>query len=417
MEIIRSLVEEEIKSFAQIIIDAYPGWVLNTPEEREKLEGDLLKTQLEDSKVNLYGFFRESELLGGMRLHDFKMRLGSQKVDACGLGMVAVHLMHKKEKIAKEMVSYYIRHYRERRIPIAMLYPFNPEFYKRMGFGFGTKMNQYSIKPKSLPKGGEKKHISFFKEGDQQLLLDCYARIAGNTNGMLDRTEAEQDSSINNPQNKIVIYKKDGKIEGYMVFMFKKASQVNALKNDIFVKEFLYENTEALRSILNFLNSQEDQISRIIFNTMDESFHHMLLDPGDGSDKIMTAVYHESNLQGVGLMYRVTDPRVLFDALREHNFNNQSCKIRLNISDSFIEENNGSITLHFTNGRVKIVDEGEYDTTIDMDIASFSSLIVGAVGLKALLKYGLASISEDEYSDIIHRIFKMPEKPICCTVF
>lgn len=417
MEIIRRLREEEIKEFADIAINAYPGLGFNTVEDRQKLEEKLLKTQLEDSAVNFYGLFRENELLGGMRLHNFRMRLGSQKVDACGLGLVAVHLLHKKEKVAKEIVTFFLRHYRDRKTPIAMLYPFSPDFYKRMGFGFGTKMSQYSIKPKNLPPGGTKNLVKLASDEDKQLLLDCYARIAEKTNGMVDRSQTELNNILMVPQNKIAVYKKNGRAEGYMVFMFKKASQENAYKNDIIVKEFLYENTEALKSLLTFLNTQEDQINKVIFNTLDENFHHMLQDPGDGSDNLLTSVYHESNLQGVGLMYRVTDTRVLFDALKEHNFNNQSCKLRLNIRDSFINENNGSTIIHFTDGRAKVVDKAGYDATVDLDIADFSSLIVGAVNFRTLLKYGIAQISDYKYSDIVDKIFEMPEKPICLTMF
>jgi len=417
VESVRKLREEEIKEFADIVINAYPGLGFNTTEDRQKLEENLLKIQFEDDTVNFYGLFREGELVGGMRLHDFKMRLGALKVDACGLGMVAVHLLHKKEKVAKEMVTFFLQYYRERKFPIAMLYPFSPGFYKKMGFGFGTKMNQYCIKTKDIPRGGTKSLVKLAKEEDGRLLLDCYERIAEKTNGMLDRTDKEFKSIFTVPQNKVAVYKRDGRVEGYIVFIFKSASQDNVLKNNIFIKEFLYENSEALRSLLTFLGTQEDQIDRVILNTLDENFHYMLPEPGDGSDNLMTPVYHQSNLQGVGLMYRVTDTRVLFDLLKENNFNNQNCKLRLNIKDSFIKDNNGSIILHFTEGRVTIADKSEYDAEVDMDIADFSALIVGAVSFKALLKYGIVRISDNKYADAVDKIFETPAKPICFTMF
>lgn len=417
MELIKRLNEEEIKEFVDIVANAYPGLGFSVPEEKQKLEEKLIRIQREKGAISFYGLFRDKELLGGMRLHDFKMRLGSRKVDACGLGLVAVHLMHKKEKAAKEIVTFFIRHYRERKTPIAMLYPFNPEFYKKMGFGFGTKMNQYSIKPENLPKGGLKSRVSFFQEGDKQLLLDCYARIAANTNGMVDRLEAELNNTLTVPQNKIAVYRKNGRVEGYIVFMFKKASQENTLKNDMVVKEFLYEDTEALKALLTFLNTQSDQINRIIFNTLDEDFHHMLIDPRDGSDNLMTPVYHESNLQGVGVMYRVTDPKLVFEALGEHDFNGQSCKLKLNLNDTLIRENNGSIVIHFINGRAIVTERGEFDAEVAMDIADFSSLIVGAVGFRSLLRYGLAHISDDRYAAVVDKLFAMPGKPICLSMF
>jgi len=286
-----------------------------------------------------------------------------------------------------------------------------------MGFGFGTKMNQYSIKPKNLPKDGLKDRVSFFRDEEKQLLLDCYARIAERTNGMVDRSEAELNNTLIVPQNKIAVYKRDGKVEGYAVFMFKKASQDNAMKNDIIVKEFLYENTEALRAILTFFSTQEDQINSIVFNTLDEDFHHMLVDPRNGTDNILTSVYHESNLQGVGVMYRVTDPRLAFEALKEHNFNGQSCRLKLHINDTLIKENNGSIIVHFRGGKAELTDVDEFEAEIYLDIADFSSLLVGAVSLKSLIKYGIARISDNKYTEVADNIFRMPEKPICLALF
>lgn len=35
---------------------------------------------------------------------------------------------------------FYLRHYRERGTPLTALYPFRPDFYRSMGFGFGTKV-------------------------------------------------------------------------------------------------------------------------------------------------------------------------------------------------------------------------------------------------------------------------------------
>lgn len=417
MEQIRLLKEKEIKDFVDIVFNAYPGWGFNTPEGRKEMEDRILTAKKEDPTVNVYGCFRDGELMGGMRLIDFRMRFGSQKLGAGGLGLVAVHMMHKKEKVAKEIVTFFLRHYSSRKYPMAMLYPFRPDFYKKMGFGFGTKMNQYSIKPKDLPKDGDKSCVTFADDEDRKLFAECYARIAERTTGMLDRSEPELNSIFGLSQNKIAVYKKKGRIEGYVVFIFKKASQDNGLKNDIFIKEFLYENPEALRGLMTFLHTQEDQINRIIFNTPEEDFHHMLMDPRDASDNLMTAVYHESNLQGVGLMYRVTDTRMLFDALKWHNFNNQTCRLRLNIRDSFLPENDRSVVVYFTEGRSMVVGNEEYDVAVDIDIADFSSLVVGAVDFRTLYKFGIVRVSDNKYIDKIDKIFKMPGKPICVTPF
>jgi len=53
--------------------------------------------------VHFYGYYNDkNELVGGMRIHDYQMYFNNRKkLRAGGIGLVAVDLLHKKEKIAK----------------------------------------------------------------------------------------------------------------------------------------------------------------------------------------------------------------------------------------------------------------------------------------------------------------------------
>jgi predicted acetyltransferase len=62
-----------------------------------------------------------------MCLHDFTMDFLGVRIPAGGVGQVAVDLLHKKEHVAKEMMAYALRHYRELGVPLVSLYPFRPD--------------------------------------------------------------------------------------------------------------------------------------------------------------------------------------------------------------------------------------------------------------------------------------------------
>lgn len=64
-----------------------------------------------------------------------------------------------------------------------------------------------------------------------------------------------------------------------------------------------------------------------------------------------------------------------------------------------------------------LVDAGDYDVEVCMDVAEFSSLLVGAVNFKSLYKYGLAKISDPSYVGVVDKIFAVEDKPICTTPF
>lgn len=412
----KKLSEQEVVEFIKIGGLAYPFMNINTPEDLQKQVDRYIKIQNEDPKANIYGAFRDDKLVGGMMLHDFIMNFEDVQIKAGGVGFVAVDLLHKKERIAKDILSYFIDHYRQGKVAVAMLYPFRPDFYKQMGFGFGTKMNQYSIKPSSLPRTLHKENIEYLAEKDTDELIDCYNRFTDKTHGMIKRTGSEV-SNMFAPGKTTVIYKQGESMEGYVSFFFKKVGEQGAMKNDIIVKEMVYHNLEVFKQLLNFLYTQFDQINRIVINTQDEYFHYLLNDPRDESDNVFTPTYHQSNLQGVGLMYRIIDTALFFGQLEGHSFNNESIKLKLNIVDNFVEENGKPIIVEFKTGKPLVVGGMNYDAEISMDISDFSAMAMGCVEFRALLRLGLAEISDKSYAETVNNLFRTKDKPICTTTF
>ncbi len=397
---------------ARICLNAYPGVPL-TPEKYA--EG--INIQNSYDFINFYCLFKDKELLGGMRLHDFQMNLLQKKVFAGGIGAVAVELLHKKEKVALEIIKFFIYHYRERGASMGLLYPFRPDFYKKMGFGFGTSINQFKIKPCDLPKGSSKKNIVFLNCSDSEEMCRFYNSMADKTNGLIKKVPKEFESILNRESNKVIAYKVEGRILGYLIFYFQKGETGSFVINDIFVSSLLFENYEVFLQLMTFLYTQNDQIRYVIINTQDENFRFALNDPRNNSDRILTSVYHECSTQGTGIMYRVIDVNKLFIDLKEHNFNNVNCKLKLNIIDTFIPENHGSYVVHFNNGVATMVKNYNYEVQLTLDIADFSSLITCAVDLKSLYKYGRAQLSNKEYLNTLNELFSSDSKPLCMTDF
>ena len=416
MSQVKVLQEADFDDFITIVANAYPSFTLTSEEDRQRMR-NRFKARSEDPVSHLYGLYRKDQLLGGMILFDFTMKLLSTKIRAGGVGLVAVDILHKKEKVAKDMITYFLQHYRERGATMALLYPFRPDFYRKMGFGYGSKMSQYRVRPAALPRGKTKEHITLLCGNDKYLLRDCYNRRLEATNGLVEKSDFELDGLFNNKETRIVAYKRDGNVLGYIAFSFKSAKPDSFLANDIHIREFMYESSEVLSELLTFLHDQADQINRIVFNTQDDYFHFLPLDPRNGSDNVLPHVYHESNTQGVGIMYRVIDTPGIFAALGEHNFGNQHCTLKLSIDDSFFKANDGSTIVHFEHGKAEVRPAQDYEVEVALDVASFSSLITGAVDFKSLYRYGLADISDSRYVDAINKLFMTEEKPICTTPF
>jgi predicted acetyltransferase len=237
---------------------------------------------------------------------------------------------------------------------------------------------------------------------------------------MFEKRGRELDRLFERSQHRLVGYEEDGRIRGYLVFRFDQGETF--ILNDIHIQELIYEHKQALWQLSTFLHSQADQIRHIYVNTQDEYFHHLLLDPRNGSGRLIPDVYHETNAQGVGLMYRVVNVPGILELLSDRDFGGQTCTLRLTVADSFLPENSGTTIFRFQDGRLQPLDEsvlavGPCNAEINLGIADLSSLLVGTVSLKQLHRYGLAAISDEAHVDDLNRLFFVPEKPVCTTGF
>ena len=175
-------------------------------------------------------------------------------------------------------------------------------------------------------------------------------------------------------------------------------------------------------ALLGFLRTQADQVQRIIYETQDDTFHFLLPDPRDGTGNLLAGLWHETNTQGAGIMYRVIDTPRLFEVLRGHrfgghDFGGQTTTLGITLSDSFLPENAGRYVLRVENGRAALRDGGAADVEIGLDVSSFSSLIVGAVDFARLYGYGLATISDPAAVPLVERLFRAAQRPWCMTHF
>ncbi|WP_369436398.1 GNAT family N-acetyltransferase [Lysinibacillus fusiformis] len=414
---VEKLKEEAFIKFVDIAVGAYPGIADASQQSKEQLTKLFLHNQNNNPAINYYGLWTDDKLMGGMRLHDFEMNIFSKIIPIGGVGLVAVDLLHKKEKGAKELIDHFFKVFLEKRVHFVALYPFRPDFYKKMGFGYGPKMHQYLVEPSSFPKGPTKEHLRYLQEQDQYKIKDCYNRIAAKKHGMFLKTESELLAIFKNPQHYIIAFEKDNEIQGYMVFSFKKQSETNFMLNNLIIKELLYETPEVLLELSTFLNSQADQVNRIEWNTQDDNIHFFLGDTRNGSGHLIPSVYHASSVAGIGLMYRIINVIGFFHELKTHNFNGSSLTFKLTVKDSLLTENNLSILIQAVDGHIEILDAGNYDVEMVIDIAELSSLVMGIVTMKELFMLGKVIVSNEQFIEVLNQFFFVYEKPICVTSF
>ncbi|MHA1332392.1 MAG: GNAT family N-acetyltransferase, partial [Candidatus Hodarchaeales archaeon] len=196
---IRKLADNDFEDFARIVKSAYPALFPDnfTSEDQQEWIERMKCYNKDINDINYYGYFQNGKLLGGMAFFDFMMNFHGIKSKVGGVGLVCVDLLHRKEHIGKKMIQFFHEHYYNRDFPLTALYPFFSGFYKKMGYGIGTKYNQYSFKPKNLPKKSTKNHLLFLNEEHLSPLTQFFNKYVDKTHGMIYRNEKSFNRLLN----------------------------------------------------------------------------------------------------------------------------------------------------------------------------------------------------------------------------
>ncbi|WP_186321472.1 enhanced intracellular survival protein Eis [Bacillus sp. FJAT-22090] len=417
---IRLLQKRDFEQAADVVAFAYPGMNIQSSEKKLEFIERLTKEQDAENGIQYFGYFnKEEELLGMYRLNDFECNVNGKFQRIFGIGMVAVHLLHKKEKIAFALLSHFHQYARQENVSLVSLYPFNPSFYRKMGYGYGPMKYEFKIKPDALIANGEKGLVEFLSPKDEEAIVTLYNDYAQKNHGMIKRTWTER-QRIKNAVTNYVGVKENEQLIGALAFTLEPVKDSHFLHQHMTVLEWIWTKPEAYKQLASWLNSQQDQVDRIIFRTHDQSFVHALINPLNESNHLIPSVYHEVATSGTGIMYRITN---VIDFIHEMNFQqlkkpDEYTRILLEIEDTFLSEQNGVYEVIYNGdfwNATKLADSTE-EINITIGIQDISAWWMGCVSLNSLYNYGSVTLTNID----IHSLdewFKPKKGPVCFTSF
>lgn len=410
---IRKLKQSEMGTFADILMDAFPGMDLKGEEGRKKLVAWMKALHSKESNSTVLGHFNNGRMDGGMRYLDFDMTFLDVPVKAGGVGIVGVSLTDKKKHVAKDMITEFIRYYEKRKAYVTLLYPFRPDFYRRMGYGMSTPVYHYRVETGALPDRGNRDNVRFLTLKDADKVYKFQKEYCEKHNGMITMRKYEVNRFLKSQMKALGVFR-NKRLEAIAFFKFSKASKDTFIKNDIDMLLMETSGPAALLDLFSFLYVQKDQIDAVKFIMQDNSLAYVLGDPRGAEHEIVEPVNHLCGKWGLGIMIRITEPEKFLQQLKEHNFNNENLSIRFIIHDDFLDREH-DFTLTVKNG--KIAKKSKPDCVVIMDTPEFSSMLSGAVTFRDLYNMGGAEISDEKFADNVSRVFYFHQKPVCETQF
>ncbi len=412
MRSIKRIKKELLRDSLRLAGMAYPSIGLNNVQKIEEFETSILK-DFDNPLRRWYGLFEDEQLLGSMVLYDFDINYYGNRIEAQGIGFVAVDFLHKKQKVCKDMLEWYLLNAQKEKKVMALLYSFRPDFYAKMGFGFGTTCYNYKFSPQSFPAFQTNLKCEYLNQSHKNELVDFFNEHYLNNHGVIPKTEKDFQAMFTAPNNTLIGFRENDRLLGFLNFYFTTDPN-NHEETDMHATLF-YLNSTGLKAILNFLNTQADQVRYIHLYNQEENFYYLMKDIRNQDLKLLQQpAFHFVSETGMGIMYKSLNSVQL---LLKRPCDLSDSRIKFVLSDDFAQEKNNEFIIEWKNSVAKQVKTKKFDIELNMSIRSFSSWIMNAIDLSTLFEYGLLETPQADKILLLDKAFYYNQKPVCFTRF
>ncbi len=413
---IRKLTPADLPGYMEIYLNAYPAGKDLSEECYEKYAARHAQSMEEFDHVTYYGLFVDDMMAAAMKLIDFDMNLYGRMRKATGLMALGVHPLHKKKGLAREMVEFFEAYAKESGATVAMLLPFRMDFYRKMGYGCGTKMDEYHIPTGQLPKADPAaiNYLRYMGTGDIDKVLECHKAFVEKNHGQLYKFEEEVRDMRGDDEVRRIGYFDGDQLKGYAAFTFVNTSDCNYTLNLMDVKELVYDDAKVLKALLGGLRMQEDLAQSVIIRTGEPDLYHLLGSPQDVSGNYIDFGFLQTNISAVGTMYKIVDIKGFMEDANTRIFPPVDFSTEFEVYDELSHETE-VFTMTFEVGRWFYEPKGKAKTRIKCKLSDFSSMMMGSAEFGGLARLGVMEINNPARIRLLDYLLHAEQKPFTNT--
>ncbi|MEG0764464.1 MAG: GNAT family N-acetyltransferase [Pseudoflavonifractor sp.] len=408
---IRFVLPSERDQLARNVVTSFPS---KTPSVLlEAMEGELYRP---DEGRYLGCFDDDGTLAGSLLMMDFTLNVRGVMMPMGAAAYISANFLHKKERMACNLLKVLMRYYAKLGTPIGCLHPFSPAFYGKMGYGPGNEYYLYQPKPAAIRSFGDKSGLSYAKPEEKDEVVAFYRAYAAQTHGMTVHHFMDAHRIFDQPY--VVLCRREGRLTGYLSFEFIEVDHYTDMYHDLRVNEMVYEDLDTLKQFMTFFASQVDQIDRVRIFTPDPNLQLMFINPDSGENRAHDGCIHEIARRTMGYMVRIFDIPAYF-RMQSHCEGpvSRPFTLALQIHDDFMPQNDGCFYLRIEGDRLSVLDNAAADVTLTADIGVLSSLVMGVFSLETALEYGRLALSDRAYLEDIQKAIGWSKKPKNLTYF
>jgi predicted acetyltransferase len=338
-----------------------------------------------------YGIWDDQGLQAKVSIIHYQQHFGPDCVFPMGgIGGVVSLPASRGRGYAGKMLRHALEKMRENGEFVSDLFPFNWEFYRRLGWAWVGQRYEYVVPTRILPSDPATDHVRAATVADRPAIARCYLAWARRYRGPIERDAKLWNPILDDSPKEYCytfLYAPDGEVEGYLTFKGWKKERTN-------LREFVALTPRAQRALLGLLRRHEMQVQAFGWEA-----------PSD--DSLWHPHYHwdiTTKTEPVTAARVVDVPAALTAWKPEATV---AGKVVLRIHDEVAAWNTGTWQAEFSeaNTVVKAVD-GEPD--VSMDIQAFSQAYHGFPDVGSLRKGGRLEVHSEAGYEALTRLLAGP---------
>lgn len=329
--------------------------------------------------------------------HDFSARIRGAFRPVGGVSAVASPPERRRQGLVRELLGGVHRELRDDGVPFAALWPFEFEFYRRLGYARVGDYSRITVPPDELAAVAAEPAGRF-----EQLSADDWARLdavhaawADDALG-LDRTEDWWRKRVfrswgTDPY--VYGWSDGGELRGYLVYTVEEGDDegANAAGRTMAVSELAHRDREARGQLLRFCRDHDSQVEAVrLVGPPDARLFDELDDPRAADTEVRP-----------GPMARLVDVPAALEAVDYPA--GVSGSVVLDVADDGCPWNDGRVRLSVGDGggRVESVDDDGGSADVSLDVRALTRLVVGSHGIDRLVELGDVSVADPAARDLL----------------
>lgn len=315
--------------------------------------------------------------------------LGAARIPVAGIAGVATDEAFRRRGYAGALLRDTIRLLYDKKVPLSLLYPFSPRYYRKFGWETASVEWWCEIPSCLLPPYSESRFVRPYRAGDIEHLRRLHDVHLHNTAGGFVREPARWQWVLRQ-KYQTVVADFHGSVEGYMIY------EVQSGRNRVEVREIIFITSRAQRALLGFLSSAN--LAEIVgVCTPVYRVQQWSTWLTDNEDELLSQVH--GGLRPT-YMLRVTHLPALIECLRPH-WRGWQGAIRIEVDDGFVPGGKQ---------RALLVPEGSDKPVRATDwarggIHAWSQIAGGYLSPSEAFSAGLITLSQPEIVEVLDDLF------------